>query len=97
MNHSKLAGRSPLYDPEMPDASAVMASLLSVTTIYAGKPSLELAKLALSLAETLTAPEYAESDLICSVSRRIHLQWGFVVQDYERLQTSISTSLADMH
>jgi hypothetical protein len=97
MHTSKHAGRSPQYDPEMPDASAVMASLLSVTTIYAGKPSLELAKLALSLAETLTAPEYAESDLICSVSKRIHMQWGFVVKDYERLQSCSVLKQADMH
>jgi hypothetical protein len=43
--------RSELYDPELPDASSVMASLLCVATVYAGRPSLELAKLALSLAE----------------------------------------------
>jgi hypothetical protein len=97
MQPTKYAGKSALFDPEMPDATAVMASLLSVTTIYAGKPSFELAKLALSLAETLTAPEYAESELICSVSKRIHMQWGFVVQDYERLQSCSMLKQTDMH
>lgn len=76
---------SELYDPDLPDASSVMASLLCVATVYAGKPSLELAKLALSLAEKLTAPEYAESELICSVSRRLQIQWSFVVRDYQNL------------
>lgn len=92
-----LIGKSDLYDPNMPDASAVMASLLCVTTIYAGKPSFELAKLALSLAETLTAPEYAESELICNVSKRIYMQWGFVVKEYEDLQDNVIRMQAGMH
>lgn len=89
--------KSALYDPELPDASSVMASLLCVATIYAGKPSLELAKLALSLAEKLTAPEYAESELICSVARRLHMQWGFVVNDYQQLQASVMQANTAMH
>jgi hypothetical protein len=89
--------KSSLYDPELPDANAVMASLLCVATIYAGKPSLELAKLALSLAQKLTAPEYAESELICSVSRRISMQWGFVVRDYEQTQSALIPVQAGMH
>jgi hypothetical protein len=50
-----------LYDPELPDANAVMASLCCVAAQYAGKPSLALAELAADLSRKLTAPQYAES------------------------------------
>lgn len=92
-----LRGKSDLYNPDMPDASAVMASLLCVTTIYATKPSFELAKLALSLARTLTAPEYAETELICSISKRILMQWGTVVKEYEQTQTDIGPLRTSRH
>lgn len=88
---------SALYDPDLPDASSVMASLLCVATVYAGKPSLELAKLALSLAEKLTAPEYAESELICSVSKRLQIQWGFVVRDYQNLHAQVVPIQSGIH
>jgi len=48
------------YDPDLPDAKAVMASLCCVASQYASNPSLELAQLAASLAHKLTAPQYAE-------------------------------------
>jgi hypothetical protein len=36
------------------------------------------------LAETLTAPEYADSELICSVSRRMCVQWTLLVNEHEQ-------------
>jgi len=73
------------YDPEYPDAASVMASLLHVTTIYINHPSLDLAKLALRLSETLLAPEYAESDLICKVSRRMCIHWTLLINSFEQV------------
>lgn len=72
------------YDPALPDAESVMASLLYIATLYIKKPTYELAKQALRLAETLTAPEYAESDLICRVSRRMCVQWTLLVNEHEQ-------------
>ncbi|HWU66119.1 MAG TPA: hypothetical protein VNZ84_03845 [Methylophilus sp.] len=72
------------YDPSLPDAESVMASLLYVATLYIKKPTYDLAKQALRLAETLTAPEYADSELICSVSRRMCVQWTLLVNEHEQ-------------
>jgi hypothetical protein len=72
------------FDPSLPDAESVMASLLYIATIYIKKPTHELAKQALRLAETLTAPEYADSDLICRVSRRMCVQWTLLVNEHEQ-------------
>ncbi|MFD0913436.1 hypothetical protein [Methylophilus luteus] len=72
------------YDPALPDAEYVMASLLYIATLYIKKPTYELAKQALRLAETLTAPEYADSDLICRVSRRMCVQWTLLVNEHEQ-------------
>ncbi len=77
-------------DPSLPDAESVMASLLYVATLYIKKPTYDLAKQALRLAETLTAPEYADSDLICSVSRRMCVQWTLLVNEHEQAATSVA-------
>lgn len=77
------------YDPSLPDAESVMASLLYVATLYIKKPTYDLAKQALHLAETLTAPEYADSELICSVSRRMCVQWTLLVNEHEQSATQI--------
>lgn len=69
------------YDPDLPNASAVMASLCCVATQYASRPSMELAKLAASLAHKLTAPQYAESKLVVEVARRLVKQWEEVLND----------------
>ncbi|QDC43520.1 hypothetical protein [Methylophilus medardicus] len=72
-------------DPNLPDAESVMASLLYVATLYIKKPSHDLARQALQLAETLMLPEYAESDLICRVSRRLCVQWTLLVNEHAQL------------
>lgn len=69
------------YDPDLPDAKAVMASLCCVASQYASNPSLELAQLAASLAYKLTAPQYAESKLVEEVAKRLVRQWQHVLDD----------------
>lgn len=75
---------SALFDPELPTASAVMASLNCVAVQYAQQPSLELAYLASGLAYTLTAPEYAESKLIEEVACSLVFQWGRLLQMHQQ-------------
>lgn len=77
------------YDPELPDATAVMASLCCVAAQYASQPSLELARLASSLAHKLTAPQYAESRLVAEVASRLVRQW----EDVLAAQTDVVRSL----
>jgi len=77
------------YDPSLPDAESVMASLLYIATLYIKKPTYDLAKQALRLAETLTAPEYADSELICRVSRRMCVQWTLLVNEHEQAATPL--------
>lgn len=77
------------YDPSLPDAESVMASLLYIATLYIKKPTYDLAKQALRLAETLTAPEYADSELICSISRRMCVQWTLLVNEHEQAATQL--------
>lgn len=69
------------YDPDLPNASAVLASLCCVATQYANHPSMELARLAASLAHKLTAPQYAESKLVVEVAKRLVTQWEGVLSD----------------
>lgn len=73
-------------DPGLPDAESVMVSLLYVATLYIKKPTLDLAKMALQLSETLNLPQYTESALICSVARRMCVQWTLLVMAHEQAQ-----------
>lgn len=66
-------------DPALEDAESVMVSLLYVATLYIKKPTLDLAKMALRLSETLNLPQYTESALICSVARRMCVHWTLQV------------------
>ncbi len=85
---------SALFDPELPSANAVMATLNCVAARYAMQPSLELAELASSLAYKLTAPEYTESKLIEEVAKSLVFQWDKVVRTYlEALERSTNTFL----
>lgn len=81
MPYSKAQSAEAQFDPDLPNASAVMASLCCVATQYASQPSLELAKLAASLAHKLTAPQYAESKLVVEVAKRLVRQWDEVLDD----------------
>jgi hypothetical protein len=81
------------FDPELPNASAVMASLCCVATQYASQPSLELAKLAASLAHKLTAPQYAESKLVVEVAKRLVRQWDEVLDEALSEQSEVLRNL----
>ena len=86
MNVMDVNMKAMIVDPALPDAESVMASLLYVATLYIKKPTMDLAKMALRLSETLTLPEYAESELICRVSRRMCVQWTLLVNEHEQAQ-----------
>lgn len=83
-NH--MASNSSLYDPDLPTAGDVMASLCCVATQYASEPSIDLALLGFGLAQTLTAPEYAESDLIVNVSRQLLDQWQSLLHAHQEFE-----------
>ncbi|MFA6178953.1 MAG: hypothetical protein WC696_04995 [Candidatus Methylopumilus sp.] len=85
------------YDPELPDASSVMASLCCVAVQYASNPSLELAKLASDLSHKLTAPQYAESKLVIEVAMRLVRQWGAILQEQNGLAVSIVPASLALH
>lgn len=74
-----------LYDPDLPNASSVMASLCCVAAQYASKPSRALAELAADLSHKLTAPQYAESRLVTEVAKRLVTQWETVLHEQDIL------------
>lgn len=67
------------FDPDLPSAGAVIASLCCVATRYASNPSADLARQARDLACKLTVPQYAESRLIVEVARQLVKQWDQVL------------------
>ncbi len=69
------------YDPDLPDANALMASLCCVAAQYAWNPTIELARLAASLAHRLATPHYAESKLIAEVAETLIRQWEAIVDE----------------
>lgn len=70
------------FDPDLPTARDVLMAISCVATQYALNPSLHLAKLALSLATSLRAPEYAEVETLEEVAHRLTAQWDSVVEEY---------------
>jgi len=83
LNAQTFDGASVLFDPDLPTASSVLASLNCVAAQFALNPSEALAILAADLAYTLTAPEYAESSLIEEVARNLVQSWDSVVNQYQ--------------
>lgn len=83
---NQMANDRGVYDPDLPTAGDVMASLCCVATQYASEPSLELAALGFGLAQTLTAPEYAESDLIATVSWQLLDQWQSLLHAHQEFE-----------
>jgi len=77
------APASHLYDPDLPTANAVLVSLSCVATRYAANPSQDLALLGCSLAQTLTAPEYAESGLITNAAKQLLHDWQALLQAHQ--------------
>jgi hypothetical protein len=84
---------TPEYDPELPNANAVMASLCCVAVQYASRPSLELAALAADLSQKLMAPQYAESKLVTEVAKRLTAQWSTILRDGLREQNELEVSV----
>lgn len=79
------ASVSHLFDPDLPTASAVLVSLSCVATRYAVNPSEDLALLGCGLAQTLTAPEYAESGLIQSAAKQLLKDWQALLQAHQTM------------
>lgn len=69
------------YDPDLPNANAVMAAICCVSSQYAVNPSTDLAILVSDLAHKLAAPQYAESKLITELAKRLVFQWDAIVDD----------------
>lgn len=71
------------YDPDLPNASAVMAAICCISSQYAVNPSADLALLVADLAHKLTAPQYAESKLVTEVAKRLVYQWDAIVHEQQ--------------
>jgi tRNA nucleotidyltransferase (CCA-adding enzyme) len=78
-----------IFDPELPNANAVLASLCCVTARYASHPSAELAELALDLSRKLTAPQYAESKLVSEVAQRLMRDWEAIAHEQHAMQAVV--------
>lgn len=85
------------YDPELPNASAVLAALSCVSAQYAKQPSVELAILAGDLAYQLQAPEYAETQLVRDVAVQLAWQWDAIVDTHHDALLNESTSNKACH
>jgi hypothetical protein len=70
------------FDPDLPNASAVMAAICCTSSQYVMNPSVDLAKLVADLAHKLTAPQYAESKLVTEVAKRLVSQWDAIVHEH---------------
>lgn len=64
------------FDPDLPNASAVLASLCCVITQYTKNPNVHLARLALELSRKLGSKPYSESTLVTSVGQRLQEEWS---------------------
>lgn len=80
---------SALFDPELPTATDVMAAICCVATQYALNPSMDLAKLALGLANNLSAPEYAQTRYIEEVAKKLMMQWDSVLAGFQAIEASV--------
>jgi hypothetical protein len=80
---------SALFDPELPTATDVMSAICCVATQYALNPSVDLARLALRLANNLSAPEYAQSRYIEEVAKKLIMQWDSVLEAFQVIEASV--------
>ena len=64
------------FDPDLPNASAVLASLCCVITQYTKNPNAHLAKLALELSQKLGKASYAESMFVTAIVQRMEEEWS---------------------
>lgn len=80
------------FDPDLPNAHAVMAAICCVSGRFAANPSLELALLASDLSFKLTAEAYAESPLIADIARHLVRQWDDVVNRYDAMYVAANST-----
>ncbi|HYG33105.1 MAG TPA: hypothetical protein VD810_08965 [Methylophilaceae bacterium] len=64
------------FDPDLPNASAVLASLCCVITQYSKNPNANLARLALELSRKLGSKTYYESSFISAIGLRLEEEWS---------------------
>ena len=64
------------FDPDLPTASAVLASLCCVITQYAKNPNADLARLALELSRKLGSKPYYESTFVSAIGQRMEEEWS---------------------
>lgn len=92
MQNHQVSPSGSMFDPDLPTASAVLVSLSCVATRYACNPSEDLAFLGWSLAQTLTAPEYAESSLITSAAKQLLQEWQALLDAHRQFSLSQAVS-----
>lgn len=80
------------FDPELPTTKDVLMAISCVATQYAINPSIGLAKTALTLANNLNAPEYADGASIQEVAQRLTMQWDAVVEEYLFVEAGVMPS-----
>lgn len=85
-----------VYDPDLPNANAVMAAICCVSSQYIVNPSADLAMLVADLAHKLTAPQYAESTLVTEVAKRLVNQWNQIVS-VQQASLMDATPLSDSY
>jgi len=74
-----VADERAIYDPELPNASAVMAAICCVSVRFSEKPTIDLALLASDLSHQLMAKEYAESQLVIDIAQHLSARWDAIV------------------
>ncbi len=83
------------FDPDLPTASAVLASLCCVITRYTSNHSPELAELAVSLSLKLSATPDAESPMISEIAKRMEQAWeSKLLEDRLATVSVVADSLA---
>jgi len=85
------------YDPDLPNASAVMAAICCVSSQFAINPSADLAMLVADLAHKLTAPQYAESKLVTEVAKRLVHQWDAIVHKQQANLINATPASESLH
>ena len=85
-----------LFDPELPDANAVLASLCCVTARYVIHPSAELAELAVELSRKLSAPQYAETKLVAEVAKRLLNDWQAIAEEQHTIRATVMPGSAKL-
>ena len=71
------------FDPDLPNANAVMAAICCSSSQFVMNPSIDLAQLVADLAHKLSTPRYAETKLIKEVAKRLMVQWDAILHEQQ--------------